>query len=150
MAETTTTWTEQDFDSLCWHDCHVHGIRLRNPDEGYDFDLVLDIDYILEWITVREGFNFSVAPALLTFREVDKLVVDLELAYKEHLEISSIQRQESVSRPELGLCIYQWVVRFQPLASRDNQIRFLSDGFVQTLTKPARTIESQHLEDGER
>jgi hypothetical protein len=143
-------WTDRDFDGLSWHDCCVHAIRFRNPDEGYDFDLILDIDYILKWIeTPARCFNFSVAPALLSFRNVHKLAVDLELAGKEGLEINSIERHEVVTRPELGLHIYQWIIHFHSFASRDNQIRFASTGFVMKLTSPPQTIDCQRLRDGE-
>ena len=46
-------YTEADFDCLSWHDCHIWGIELRagDPDDGdWTSDLVLDIDFIVEWI----------------------------------------------------------------------------------------------------
>src|SRR3989304_4763131 len=83
MKDYPTKWTDLDFESLSWHDNVVHGIRLRNPHEGYDYDLVFDIDHILEWIeTPSRFFQFIVAPATLTFRGVDKLKFNLDLGYK--------------------------------------------------------------------
>lgn len=39
---------------MSWHDVHVHGFRLDEFDENNrSADLVLDIDYILQWHKVR-------------------------------------------------------------------------------------------------
>jgi hypothetical protein len=45
----TSTWTEADFDSLGWHDVHVHGFRVLDGEHGAG-ELWLDIDYILDWV----------------------------------------------------------------------------------------------------
>jgi hypothetical protein len=147
MKRDRDKWTEQDFDDLGWHDCHVHAIRFHNPDEGYDFDLVLDIDQILEWIEVQGGFNFVVAPALLTFSNVNELVIGLELACKENLAIDRIEREEISAEPYRE---FRWTIHFHSLAGHKNTMRFRSNGFVLALTKQPRTIECQGLEDHER
>jgi hypothetical protein len=68
-------WTEKDFDKLSWHDCHVHALAMREGHEEYgDGTLVLDIDFILEWLRTPEGhYGFRVAPATLEFFEIDDL-----------------------------------------------------------------------------
>jgi len=46
------SYTEADFGRLSWHDCHVWRVELRagDPDEqDWTSDLVLDVDYIVEW-----------------------------------------------------------------------------------------------------
>ena len=61
-------YTEADFDRLSWHDCHIWGIELRagDPDDGdWTSDLVLDIDFIVEWICgAGGGGQFRVARQL--------------------------------------------------------------------------------------
>jgi hypothetical protein len=65
---TRNIWSTEDFESLSWHDVHVHGVRFAsfNESEG-TANLVLDIDYILEWEQEGEVFVFTVCPAELTF-----------------------------------------------------------------------------------
>jgi len=68
------THTEVDFDRLSWHDCQIWGLEFRagEPDEGdWSSDLVLDIDFITEWLCgVTGGAQFRVAPATLAFHGV--------------------------------------------------------------------------------
>jgi len=70
----TTRWTEADFESLSWHDDHVHAIGMANfnEDEG-TCDLVMAIDHILD-------ASFPVAPAKLTFHGVFGLRMELDYA----------------------------------------------------------------------
>ena len=39
-------WTEADFDVMGWHDSQIHATAFF-PE---DFELVLDIDYIFDWV----------------------------------------------------------------------------------------------------
>lgn len=74
-----TSYTEADFDRLSFHDCHIRGLEFRagDSDRGeWVSDLVLDIDYILEWICgVGGGGQFRVAPATLTFEGATDLSI---------------------------------------------------------------------------
>ena len=147
MKSDCDRWTAEDFDDLGWHDCHVHGIRFHNPDEGDDFDLVLDIDQILEWIEIQGHFNFVVAPALLTFGNVNELIIDLGLAYKEDLEIDWIEREEVSAEPYRE---FRWTIHFHSMTGHTNAIHFRSHGFVLRLTREPRTIACQFFQDDER
>ena len=49
MTRDRHTWTDEDFETMSWHDNHVHGIGLRSGEYGMGV-LTLDLDYILEWI----------------------------------------------------------------------------------------------------
>lgn len=64
------TYTEADFDRLSWHDCHIWGLAFQagDPDEDdWTSDLVLDIDFVAEWICGLDGLaQFPVAPATTT------------------------------------------------------------------------------------
>lgn len=72
-------WHTEDFESLSWHDVHVHGFRLgvSKSDQG-TADLVFDIDYILKWDKADHGFLFTVCRAELIFHDASdlKLIVD--------------------------------------------------------------------------
>ena len=130
----------------------MHGIHIRNPDEGHDFDFVLDIDHILEWIKIDTHYEFMVAPATLTFHGVDKLAIDIGLAYKEDLIINESERTETTTQQErkAGLRKFCWQINMQSLAGRENRICFEAQGFTQKLTKEPVGPTGQSLEDEER
>lgn len=70
-------WTEDDFEQMGWHDARIYAFAFV-PEE---FEFVLDIDYILEWVDPAAGetyFKFWVAPATLVFENVHELVINLE------------------------------------------------------------------------
>jgi hypothetical protein len=71
-------WTEADFDSMSWHDNHVYGLEIRRGEDGAG-ELVLRLDYILEWLGPEDGrFTFRMAPATLTFHGVFALRIELD------------------------------------------------------------------------
>ena len=72
-------WHTDDFDSMSWHDVHVHGIRFSafNEDEGAA-DIILDIDYILKWEQSNNAFLFTVCPAELRFHDACQLRLELD------------------------------------------------------------------------
>lgn len=72
-------WTNQDYESLYWHDVHIHGFHLDAfNDENGTADLILDIDYILRWGKEKEKLLFTVCQAVLRFHEVFGLQVSLD------------------------------------------------------------------------
>ena len=73
-------WTEKDFDEMGWHDNHVHGLQINEGEYGAG-QLVLEIDYILEWINADEGkYKFRILPAVLMFKGVTNLRLTLDYA----------------------------------------------------------------------
>ncbi len=73
-------WTEADFDAMSWHDNHVHALRVEEGEWGAG-RLILDIDYILEWLKSDDGrVRFRILPATLTFNEVTNLRIALDYA----------------------------------------------------------------------
>jgi hypothetical protein len=70
-------WTDKDFDSMSWHDCHVHAWRVVEGMHGSG-ELEFDIDYILEWKREQSEFLFVLVPARLTFHEVSDLRISLD------------------------------------------------------------------------
>jgi len=146
-------WTDLDFESLSWHDNQIHALRLRNPREAYDFDVLLDIDHILKWIESPDGtFRFLIAPAILTFHNVLNLDCRFALTYKEHITISRIDREGIVLRPggDVGPRWYRWRVHLQPDASGPGLISFEATGFTLKLTKDPIESSCSWLEDDQR
>lgn len=72
-------WSEEDFNTMSWHDCHVHALRIKEGEHGTG-ELELDLDYILEWQPNKEKFSFLVVPATLRFHEVFGLRITLDWA----------------------------------------------------------------------
>lgn len=140
----STSWTEEDFDSLSWHENKVRGIRFSNPSESYDFDLTFDIDHVLRWMkTPSEHIGTVIAPASLVFHTVDRLRIAIEMAYKEHLTILEISRKDAGTESEkkAGLKKWLWQIDLICLSGGVNTISFESSGFTQRLTKePAVTF----------
>lgn len=64
---------------MSWHDNHVHGLRIVEGAHGSG-ELVLDLDYILEWICQGEECKFRIVPAALRFFEVTDLRITLDYA----------------------------------------------------------------------
>lgn len=138
-------WTTEHFDALSWHDVHVHGFRLDTfrEDEGAA-DLVLDIDYILEWHNVEGAFEFTVCPATLRFHEVFALRLSLDYAGPTAgmcpFSIHGIER-EPLAFPT-GHTSYKWRI---PINWPRGEIEFQAPGFTQTLTGTPRPHSAQWL-----
>ena len=70
-------WSQEDFEAMSWHDCHVHSLRVAEGTHGSGV-LELDIDYILEWRQDKEKYIFLVVPAKLSFHEVTDLHMSID------------------------------------------------------------------------
>lgn len=112
-------WTEADFEIMGWHDSQIHAMAFLSE----DFELVFDIDYILEWIHPPPGeiyFSFWVAPATLVFENI----YDLELNLSSS---SSFIEIETIERTALSLeNIYSWTIECQ-----EGEIKFNASGYKQ-------------------
>jgi hypothetical protein len=136
---------------MSWHDNIVHGIRIRNPDdETYDFDLMLDLDYILEWLPVENTFDFVIAPAILVFHSVNHLKFNFKLSYKEDIGIDWIDREEITTESDLKAAIRIWRFRIHLHNEQPDTITFKAMGFTQELTKAPVVSQRMWLEDVER
>jgi hypothetical protein len=153
--------THDDFDALSWHDCHVWGLEIRagDPDEqDWTSDLVLDIDFIVEWVCAIGGggdARFRVAPARLVFHGVTDPSVsirwsegDLQAAIHP-LSIDHIERKlVTDQRVYLDRPYYSWrVILNWP---RGGEIAFGAVGFTQTLLGQPLLTFRQHLTRAER
>jgi hypothetical protein len=145
--------TDADFDTLSWHDCHVWGLALRpgDPDTGdWRSDLILDIDYILEWLCGVDGVTrFRVAPADLAFHGVTDLEIHLDWdaggqVALHPLSIHGIERAiVSNQKVYLDRPYYRWTVGLN--WPQGAAIRFGAVGFTLTLRDEPVVTESQSL-----
>jgi hypothetical protein len=137
-----TTFTETDFERLSWHDCHVWRLALHagDPDAGdWTSDLVLDLDYIVEWLcAVDGGARFRVAPATLVFHGVTdpRLAVDWgseghQTAVHEMAIDGIVRERLAGQRVYLDRPYYRWTVRLNWPAG--GELAFGAVGFTQTL-----------------
>ena len=104
-------FSTDDFERIQWHDNAIHAFRIVEGEVCGD--LVLDIDFIVEWLPPVEGaYRFRVAPSNLTFHEVSDLVVSINYAAASAavgpMTIREIRR-ESVIYPN-GYSSFVWKV----------------------------------------
>jgi hypothetical protein len=128
----TKRWTEADYDDLSWHDNHVYGLEIHEGEHGAG-ELVLHLDYILEWLPPVDGrFSFVVAPAILTFRDVFGLRLELDYqsvtAAMTPFSIGRIDREEV--RYSTGHISYRWTVTIN---WPQGILTFEAPGFTQEL-----------------
>jgi hypothetical protein len=151
--------TEADFERLSWHDCHIWGIgfSVGDADDGdWTSDLVLEIDFITEWLCSVDGqYRFQVAPATLVFHGVTDprigidwgdsgLQVALHGVSIDRISREQIQHQKVfLDRP-----YYRWAVELSWPAG--GAITFGAVGFTQTLLAEPILCERQHLSRRER
>jgi len=152
-------YTNADFDRLSWHDCHLWAIELRagSPDdEDWTSDLVLDIDFIVDWIcAVGGGGQFRVSPATLAFHGVPDLKIDIDWgrsgfqAALHPASIAQIEREPIRDQKVfLDRPYYRWSIRLNWPAS--GEIVFGAVGFTQTLRAEPILTEKQCLSLQER
>jgi hypothetical protein len=135
---------------MSWHDVHVHGFSFVAFDstEG-SADLLLDIDYILNWKPSGNAFQFTVCQAVLRFHQVFGFRITLD--YKSPsagmcpFSISGIEREaiEAVN----GRKSFRWVL---PVNWPCGQLEFEAPRFTQSLLGSPRVQSSQLLSPSER
>jgi hypothetical protein len=148
------TYTEADFDRLSWHDCHIWGVEFRagDADEGdWTSELVLDLDYIVEWLCgTSGGGQFRVAPATLVFHGVTDPKINIDWgrsgfqASLHAVSIGNVER-ELVQDQDVYLDrpYYRWRVLLNWPYS--GEIAFGAVGFTQTLRGEPVLTEKQSL-----
>jgi len=81
---------------MSWHDNYVHALRIAQGEHGAG-ELILDVDYILEWIKGAEGMRFRILPVNLRFIEVRALRITLDYASPSAAMGTSPQGTSSVT-----------------------------------------------------
>jgi hypothetical protein len=141
-------WTDADFSEMSWHDVHVHGFRVVEGEHG-EGELLLDIDYIMEWLENDEGFMFRIAPALLQFHEMTKLRLELDYARASAgivpFSLGGLKR-EPITYPN-GYTSFRWELEVN---WPNGSIAFEAPRFTQSLSGPEVTSKKQWLLSPER
>jgi hypothetical protein len=141
-------WSETDYDNLSWHDNHVHGLKICEGEHGTG-QLVLDLDYILEWMPDGNQFKFRIAPATLTFRRVSDLTISLNYvnpsAAITPFSISSITREPYTYTN--GYSTFRWSIGIN---WPEGEITFIAEGFNQMLRSQAITVDEMYLTTTQR
>lgn len=147
--ENRAQWTDQDFEKLSWHDNYIHGITLVAGEHGAG-ELVIDIDYILEWMGCNQDgqYQFKIAPAKLTFEEVINLNFSLDYASMSAamgpFSIDGIERHVE-ARERYNAIVWTINVSFPA-----GQISFEASGFRQSLRGDAAVSDEQFLTQEQR
>ena len=140
-------WSEAQFDEMSWHDNYVHGIQFVGGQHGSG-ELVLDIDYIVEWLQGSSGFQFKVVPATLRFREVTNLRIEIDYAAMTAamgpFSIDGIRRRSEQRERYVAQC---WSI---PLNFPGGGISFEAEGYEQIAWGKLVVSELQGLERSQR
>ena len=135
-----------------WHDNLIYGFAFEIGDPGkgdWRSDLVLDIDFIVEWLCGESGTcRFLVAPARLTFHDAGDLAVSIDhgdsggrVAMNE-LSIDHVVR-EPIAHP---VEMWRWTILLN--APQGGRLSFSASGFTQTLLEKPSLQDEQHLPRG--
>ena len=145
MAE--QIWTDRLFDQMSWHDNHVHALRIVEGVHGMG-ELILDLDYILEWICNAEGAKFRLVPVTLRFLEVTDLRISLDYATPTAaLGPFSIHGIERRNEPRERYIAQIWKILIN---WPQGEIMFEAQGFEQRAWGAAVLSESLYLRPEER
>jgi hypothetical protein len=140
-------WTDRLFEQMSWHDNHVHGLRINEGAYGMG-ELILDLDYILEWLCDAEGCKFRLIPATLRFFEVTNLRVSLDYATPAAalgpFSIDAIERRHE-ARERYVAQVWKILINWP-----QGEIEFDAQGFEQRAWGVAVLSESQCLRPEER
>lgn len=137
-----------------WHDNLIYaiGFDIGDPEkQEWRSDLVLDIDFIAEWLCEPSGaVRFRVAPATLTFHAVGDLAISIDhgdSGGRTAITECSIDR---VTRERLDGFRENWRWRIALNLPKGGTIDFCATGFTQTLRQPPMLLSEQRLPRGER
>jgi len=141
-------WTEADYEQMSWHDNHIHALRFVEGQDGTG-DLILDLDYILEWLKGDGGgFRFRIIPVTLTFHEVmfPKIAVNYASASAAFgpFMIHGIERRFE-KRAHYTAQVWKLPITFP-----NGEIEFEAQGFTQRAAGAIVESEGQRLSISER
>ena len=139
-------WSTDDFEHMGWHDALVHAFAFE-PEE---WELVLDLDYILRWVDPAPGttgYRFWSAPATLVFADVADLRIEFEPG--PGFELADILRSDP-KEPDLGPDSPSSMHWLWTLAFHNGRVSFRSPGFTQWFRRAPTFNSSQSLTREER
>jgi hypothetical protein len=144
---TDLVWTDAQFEEMSWHDNYVHGFRIVEGEHGFG-ELILDIDYILEWVAVQDQCQFRIVPATLRFFEVADLRLSLDYATPTAaltpFSLHSIERKFE-KRERYTAQLWELQINWPT-----GKLTFQAKGFEQRARGAARLSSSQYLAPQER
>ncbi|MHC4441441.1 MAG: hypothetical protein ACYTF1_04220 [Planctomycetota bacterium] len=148
-------WNDADFEKMSWHDNCIHGFHFYS--EEWTSDLILDIDYIVEWVCgVDKICKFWISPATLTFHDVTDLKINVDWGDSgmqtilHEMYIYDIQREKVKDQK---ICLdqnyYRWTIQIDVPMSGDG-ITFGATGFTQILRDEPILADDQFLPPSKR
>ncbi|WP_290792324.1 hypothetical protein [Flavihumibacter sp. UBA7668] len=133
-------FTEIDFDNMQWHDNPIHAITF-----GDNFELLLDIDYIFEWIIKGNKYVFWISPSTLIFENVYDLILDIGPA-TPGLTIDFITKgnpQKPNNTEHINRDIeFDWTIE-----THEGSISFKSIGYKQFVRQRPRLLATQKIDN---
>lgn len=143
--------TSDNFAKLSWHDNAIHAFRILEGDDNTGGKLLLDIDYIAEWLQGPDNsFNFKIVPSDLLFYGVSDLAISIDYAAAtaavQPMTIHEIIR-EVVTYPN-GYSSYSWKIdiNWPPKGF----ISFQASSFTQVPRMEQVVSGAQYLSPSER
>jgi hypothetical protein len=140
-------WTDDHFAEMSWHDNHVHALRVVEGSHGAG-RLILDLDYVAEWVRHEDEIRFRIVPATLTFVDVTNLKVSLDYAAPTAglvpFSIHAVERRTE-QRERYTACLWRIVVNFPA-----GEISFEATGFEQRARGAPILSARQYLSAEER
>jgi hypothetical protein len=143
-----TIWTHEQFESMSWHDNHVHGLSVVAGEHGAG-ELLLDLDYIVEWLPETDArCRFRIVPAVLRFLQVADLRIALDYAAATAalgpFSLHAIERRTDVRERYTAQL---WTLRIDwPVG----EISFAATGYEQRSTGPEVVTDCQCLRPDQR
>lgn len=132
-------WTDADFDTMSWHDCPIHALSFNK-----NHQLLLDIDYMFEWVLTnnKKHYKFWIAPCTLIFENVYN--IQFESNYTS-LIIDNVSR-ESPQIPKNAAHIgidteYDWIIE-----TTAGEINFTSVGYKQYVRQEPILLSTQEID----
>jgi len=136
--EVKNIWTDDDFESMNWHDNYIHSISFP----GDTSKIILDIDYLFEWKLNEDEnlYNFWISPCWLIFENVLNVKVDLDFKESIGLDIENIKRLNSRLSPNGKVNIRDYLID-----TDKGLITFESTGYILKVKKQPILSCSQYL-----
>lgn len=132
-------------DDLSFHDCQIHSFGF-DPD---NYELLFDLDLILEWHTERPNWKFSVSPVTMVFKNVYDIKLDInsdtQLIMDDIIK-SNPRTPKNIDSLPINTLEYDWYfdlivggeIRFKSIGMMIYQRKELSIQRSQTLTLSQR------------
>jgi hypothetical protein len=132
-------WTETDFELMSWHDCPIHALAFDKEDK-----ILLDIDYIFEWVLMKnkKNYKFWISPCTLVFENVYDIVFE---SGDTAIIIDNISR-ENPQKPKNAEYLnkdleYDWIIE-----TTVGEMTFKSVGFKQYVKRTPVLVSTQELD----